>query len=126
MNTDNMNIWAFAQVPEEVRPQLHQAVQNGKSRFGCWGTRDLRKNWNGELKFLLSIKPGDWIVHVNLPSWGLSVAVIASGVYEYDEGIRCKWGNDFCHYIPVDPKTIVPFRRNDPNVLTSVNLRPRA
>jgi len=125
---ENTNIWAFAQIPDDdARAKVFAAIKNGKSRFGCWGTvEDLRLEWDGKLAFLLRIKDGDWIVHVNMPHWGRCVAVRAIGSYAHDAGITCAWGADFVHYIPVDPSTFIEFDRHDPNVLPTVNLQPRA
>ncbi|RYD32519.1 MAG: restriction endonuclease [Verrucomicrobiaceae bacterium] len=54
------------------------------------------------------------------------MAAKAIGPYEHDAGISCQWGVDFVHGIPVDPSTLVEFDRLDPNVIPTVNLRPRA
>ncbi len=47
------------------------------------------------------------------------------GEYQFDDGIPVEWGRDFNNYIPVDPASLLEFDRNDPNVLSSVNLAPR-
>ncbi len=131
MSTENRNIWAFARVPDSVVKQIYEGTKNGKSRFGWGDSGNLREHWDGELAFLLRIKPDDWIVHVNLPSYGRCVAVAVTGEYNFDEGIQCVFENDppcnnFNHYIPVDAKTLIEFDRSDPNVLSTVNLKPRA
>jgi restriction endonuclease Mrr len=60
-----------------------------------------------------------------MPSYGKCVAVKTVGEYAFDEGVQCSWGSDFNNFIPVDPKTIIEFKRNNPNILPSVNLAPR-
>ena len=128
MDNDNRTVWAFAQIPDpDARAKVFQEVQSGKSRFGCWSfTSDLREHRNGELDFLTRIKPGDWIVHVNLPHRGRCVAVEVSGSYNCDEGLPCAWDKDFKHYIEVNPSTLIEFDRRDQNILPTVNLNPRA
>lgn len=89
-----MTIWAFASIPNTARKALFDSIKNGKSRFG-WGCEDednLRVTPNTKLNFLLKIKQGDWIVHVNLPQWGKCVAVQVVEEYEYDAGLTCDWG----------------------------------
>ncbi len=125
---DSISVWAFAQVPEDARMQLYLSVKEGKSRFG-WSTEDnddLRTSWSGEQAFLLRIKSGDWIVHVNLPNRGECTAVRATGQYGFDEGLKCSWDVDYRHYIPVDAGTVITFERRSPNIVPTVNLRPRA
>lgn len=53
-------------------------------------TKSLREEWHDENTFLLEVREGDWIVHVNMPIYGRCVAVQASGEYGFDEGIECK------------------------------------
>jgi hypothetical protein len=121
-------VFAFAKIENEAaRKSVYQEIKNGKSRFGMWEQQgSLRKNWFGKNAFLLRIRKGDWIVHVNMPSYGNCVAVQALGEYDFDEGIACSWGNgkDFNNFIPVDASTFVEFNRNNPNILPSVNLSP--
>lgn len=118
-------VFAFAKVPNEVRQPIYNEIREGKSRFGMWDQEvSLREQVHGANGFLLGIKPGDWIVHVNLPTYGRCVAVQVTGDYGFNEGISCPWGHDFNNYLPVDPDTVVEFSRDDPNVLPSVNLRP--
>lgn len=105
-----MNVWAFAMVTDDDARQLvYESIKQGKSRFG-WSEdpeSDLRKNWDSKQGFLLSIKKDDWIVHVNMPQWGKCVAVRVVGEYGHDTGLKCEWGNDFRHYIPVDESSVV-------------------
>lgn len=120
-------VFAFAKIDDQdARLKVYEEIKNGKSRFGMWEQSDsLREKWFGKNVFLLRIKEGDWIVHVNMPSYGKCVAVKTVGEYGFDEGIKCSWGNDFNNFIPVAPQTIIEFNRNNPNILSSVNLAPR-
>lgn len=119
--------YAFAKIDDKIaREKVFEEIKNGKSRFGMWEqSASLREKWYGKNAFLLKVKEGDWIVHVNMPSYGKCVAVRTVEQYEFDEGIQCSWGRDFNNFIPVDPKTIIEFSRNNPNILPSVNLAPR-
>lgn len=123
-----MTIWAFAKIDDiNVRKAVYESIKNGKSRFG-WSSNDednLKKHWNGKHAFLLSIKPGDWIVHVNMPKWGMCVAAKVVGEYDFDDGVKCSWGNDFRNNIPIDVETIVEFNRRSVEILPTVNLNPR-
>lgn len=120
-------VFAFAKIDDQdARLKVYEEIKNGKSRFGMWEQSDsLRKKSFGKNAFLLRIKDGDWIVHVNMPSYGKCVAVRSTGEYGFDEGIKCSWGNDFNNFIPVDTQTIIEFDRNNPNILPTVNLAPR-
>lgn len=120
-------VFAFAKIDDQdARLKVYEEIKKGKSRFGMWEQSDsLRQKWFGKNAFLLRIKEGDWIVHVNMPSYGKCVAVKVLGEYGFDDGIKCSWGNDFNNFIPVDPHTITEFNRNNPNILPSVNLAPR-
>lgn len=120
-------VFAFAKIDEQdARLKVYKEIKNGKSRFGMWEqSGSLREKWFGKNAFLLKIKEGDWIVHVNMPSYGKCVAVKTVGEYGFDDGLKCSWGNDFNNFIPVDPHTAIEFNRNNPNILPSVNLVPR-
>ena len=107
-----MAIWAFKGPttadynPEEykqVTTFLVNSFNEGISRFG-WGytdkadlykldpksfsemDNDEKKCWD-KANFLLEIKPGDWIVHINLPYWGACLAgqVIEPYVFEEED-----------------------------------------
>ena len=128
-----MTIWAFNKAGnEKARELIYQSVKNGKSRFG-WSQEDkhnlkLKDNWSkwhSKQLFLLQIKKGDWIVHINTPVWGKCIAVQVISEYDFDNGFKCDWGQDFKHYFGVDVNTIVEFERRDINVLPTVNLNPR-
>ena len=120
-------VFAFAKIDDkDARLKVYKEIKKGKSRFGKWEQSDsLREKWFGKNAFLLRIKEGDWIVHVNMPSYGKCVAVKTVGDYGFDDGLKCSWGNDFNNYLPVDPQTIIEFNRNNSNILPTVNLAPR-
>jgi len=125
------SIWAFAGVSDPGEQLLiYESLKSGKSRFG-WSQEDQHNlrdergsEWHSKQSFLLRIKPGDWIVHVNCPHYGRCVAVKSAGEYEFDAGLQCEDRTDFRHAIPIDVESLIEFDRNDPNVLPSVNLRP--
>ena len=120
-------VFAFAKIDhQEARQKVYEEIKNGKSRFGMWEQSvSLKEKRFGKNALLLRVQDGDWIVHVNMPIYGKCVAVKAVGAYGFDKGVKCTWGDDFNNFIPVDPKTIIEFERNNPNILPSVNLTPR-
>ena len=129
-----MTIWAFNKIDgEKERNLLYQSIKSGISRFG-WSQEDkhnlkLKNNWtdwHSKQLFLLEVKPGDWIVHINTPKWGKCIAAQVLSEYGFDEGLQCSWGPDFRHCFKIDVTTIVEFDRRDPNVLPTVNLNPRS
>jgi restriction endonuclease Mrr len=120
-------VYAFAKIDNAVaRSKVYQEIKDGKSRFGMWNQEEsLRENWYGQNAFLLKIKKDDWIVHVNMPSYGKCVAVKVISDYGFDDGIDCEWGKDFNNYLEINKTSIIEFNRNNINVLPSVNLAPR-
>ena len=137
-----MTVWALkdpAEYPDYVA-YVKKSLDAGESRFG-WGylpTADLRtlskRPWH-ELtekekeclkrsRFLLDIHRGDWVVHINIPSYNLCTAAQVSGEYRFqlDEKV-----GDFGHCLPIDLSTTVVFLRNDPSIdpRVSQNLKPR-
>ena len=137
-----MTIWAFNSPSangfesesdrQTVLGQLADSVKCGKSRFG-WSTEEcdnLKESQNWERArlqlFLLEVKSGDWIVHINLPEWGRCLAVKVIDPYNFDNGIELLPGyRDFRHYFNVDVTSLLEFNRKDENVLPNVNLYPR-
>lgn len=120
-------IFAFAKIDDkDARLKVYNEIKNGKSRFGMWSQKESMrdKNYNKHA-ILLRIKKDDWIVHVNMPKYGKCVAVKTLSDYKFDIGIDCSWGKDFNNYFLVDKESIIEFDRNDPNILSSVNLAPR-
>ena len=127
-----VTVWAFGAANDVDRNLICDSINNdGISRFG-WSSEDennlkLEDNWSDEHSrqlFLLQIKQGDWIVHINTPEWGKCIAGIVASEYDFDEGIECAHGIDFRHRLSLDPDTVIEFERRDPNVLSSVNLCP--
>jgi hypothetical protein len=127
-----MKVWAFNKVPNaEERALVYESVKNGKSRFG-WSYKDehnlLGETWSdchSKQWFLLQIDVGDWIVHINTPSWGKCIAAKVTAKYAFDEGLKCPLGVDFRHVIEVDKNSVIEFDRRDENILPAVNLNPR-
>lgn len=120
-------VFAFAKIEDqEARLKVYDNIKNGKSRFGMFDQKkSLEDECYGKNSMLLTIKDGDWIVHINMPAYGKCVAVKAIGKYQFDDGIKCSWGNDFNNFIPVDSQSYIEFYRRDPNIIPSVNLAPR-
>ena len=122
-------IWAFNKPSDEYVDFVSNSVKEGVSRFGwSWfdgANLDLLKNkeWDDMNKdekevwsrsgFLLDIKEGDWIVHINVPQWGWCTAAKVVGRYYFDKENKDK---DFRHCIPVDKTSVIEFDRNDPNI----------
>ena len=128
-----MTVWAFNKVDEEVaRQSVYESVKAGKSRFG-WSQEDannllLKDNWtdcHSRQLFLLQVKVGDWIVHVNTPTYGNCVAAEVLSPYNFDDGLVNGEIRDFRHYFDININSIIEFNRRDPNILPSVNLFPR-
>lgn len=128
-----MTVWAFNGCNEnKEKGLLLGSLKAGKSRFG-WSQDEnhnlLIKNnwtdWHSRQLFLLEIKEDDWIVHINVPTWGRCVAAKVVSRYGFDEGLECSWGTDFRHFFSIDIESIIEFERRDPNVLPTVNLNPR-
>ena len=137
MSVNDVRVWAFNKpdTEEKVRRLLYESVKNGKSRFG-WSSEEhhnlkidrennWKNNWTKEHSrqlFLLRIKPGDWIVHIHMPSDGWCVAARVVSEYDFDEGINTSDGQDFRHVFQIDVGSIVEFERN--KVHSTVNLCP--
>ncbi len=131
-----MKVFAFNGVNESgVKKLVYESLKNGKSRFG-WSSKDeddLRKPWaksHSKQAFLLQIEIGDWIVHINTPSWGKCTAAQVTAKYNFDEGLQCNWGDgntspEFRHFLEIDTNSIIEFNRRDENILPAVNLNPR-
>ena len=130
-NEEKSPVWAFGGVEKEQKEPLYESIKSGKSRFG-WSYKDehnlLGDNWtpeHGKQQFLLKIKEGDWIVHINLPEWGKCVAVKVCSKYGFDKGFPCSWGTDFKHFFEIDTDSVIEFYRRDPRILPSVKLGNR-
>ena len=120
-------VFTFAKIDDkDARQKVYQEIKNGKSRFGMWEQKkSLKEKWFGKHAILLRIKKGDWIVHVNMPEYGKCVTVQTKVEYSFDDGVDCSWGKDFNNYFPIDKDSIIEFNRNNPNIISSVNLAPR-
>lgn len=140
MSVNDVKVWAFlapSGEDERMRP-VYEAVKNGKSRFGWSWAPECNLNsdpnrWpegNGKQLFLLDIRPGHWIVHINLPEYGKCIAAQVVSEYQFDEGIDFSVAypperRDFRHFFEIDVDSIVEFDRNDRCIHPEVNLRPR-
>ena len=141
MTINNQQIWAFLAPSGKdgaAKDLLYKSIkEDGKSRFG-WSMYDKNNlkgdewhEWDSGQRFLLEVKEGDWIVHINLPEWGECVAVEVVKPYDFDEGLNCSWREkeehrkDFRHYFEIDKETIIKFKRNNERIIPSVNLKPR-
>jgi hypothetical protein len=125
------------EILEKIQDFLVDSIKNGVSRFG-WSyisTADLtklqdkshqkmntdeKKCWI-KSKFLLKIKKGDWVVHVNLPRWGACLAGEVSEPYSFDQNDNNF--TDYCHLLKLDKNSIVEFKRNDDEVLPIISSR---
>lgn len=105
---------------------VRASLSEGEGRFG-WSyveTADLRQlrqriqeeGWdslsqeekNCYQSFLLDLQEGDYVVYVNLPSWGRCTVAKVTGSYQW------RFANpDFNHRFPVDPASVYEFDRND-------------
>lgn len=127
-----MKVWAFNKVDNsECRKKVYQSFKNGISRFG-WSQKDKHNlkgdkwsEWHSKQLFLLQIKKGDWIVHINTPSYGKCIAGQVKSDYKFDEGLDCWNAKDFRHSFEIEKNSIIEFNRNDKNILPTVNLKPR-
>ena len=122
-----MTIWAFNCTKNAKATELiYQSIKNGKSRFG-WSSKDEDNlkldNSFSKLYFLLQIKKGDWIIHINTPIFGKCTVAKVLSEYDFDKGLEFNWGIDFRHYFEIDADSIIEFDRNDPNVLPLISSR---
>lgn len=115
---------------EVVRKSLNEGI----SRFGWSECGDLRdyddlgrseseRTCFKQSRFLLNVKTGDWLVHINLPRWGTCIAARVTKPYEFDRK-GCIL-NDFEHLIGIAPNTIVEFDRNHPGLHEEISQRLR-
>lgn len=70
--------------------------------------------------FLLDFKAGDWVVYINMPSYGKCAVAKVAGPYQW----RYE-GDDFNHRFPVDPASVFVFDRNDAVVFPELRSRLR-
>ena len=125
-----MKIFALKAPPaaEQVK-KIDRSLQGGEGRFG-WSyveSADLRQlderieqnGWNSlnndekhcYQHFLLSICPNDYVVYVNLPSFGKCTVAKVTGCYEwrYED-------DDFNHRFAIDVSSLRVFDRDDARV----------
>lgn len=138
-----MAIWAFNEPDSTHRPFVINSLKEGISRFG-WSyidSADLRilepKPWAEMTKdeitiwkqshFLLNIKKDDWVVHINVPSWGLCTAGKVVEEYNFEE--EDTEVSDFRHFLKLDKSSIIQFDRNGktvhPEISRKLKLRGR-
>ena len=132
-----MAIYVFNKGNDEAVNFVSKSLKNdGISRFG-WSyhdnanLRDLEnkpwsemndreiETWN-KSKFLLNIKPGDWVVHINVPSWGLCTAAKVESDYFFGENNEI---SDFRHCLKIDKSSLVEFDRNAEEVHPYISAR---
>ena len=123
-----MTIWAFNQPAEKYIEFVSHSVRSGVSKFGWSWFDDADLNMLNDKKweemsdeerdvwsksgFLLDIVEDDWIVHINVPSWGRCTAAKVIKPYYFDSSSN----GDFRHCIVIDKDSVIEFDRNDPNV----------
>ena len=139
MENNNSTIWVFNKPSNEATDFVYKSIiEFGYNRFGWSYTHDCNlnelkdgdfKNFNSDQKeiwkktsFLLNIKPGDWIVNVNVPAYGKCIAseVEESYSFKMEHGNQLK---DFFHAIKIKKNSIIKFDRNDINVLPRISRR---
>ena len=122
---------------QETQQFLTNSIKNGISRFG-WSyideadlTKLQNKAWQemnekeqqcwAKANFLLGVKEGDWVVHINLPYWGACLSGQVSEPYSFEE-TENDFG-DYRHLLKLDKNSIVEFERNDDGVLPIISSR---
>ena len=122
-----MAIYAFGTPEQEAIPIIYESLtKNHISRF-LWSyfdncdlnrlknldwqkmSEDERNCWSHAHR-LLEFEPGDWIMHINVPSWGLVTAAKICSGYFYQNPLPYSL-NDGRHCFEVDE--VFTFDRND-------------
>lgn len=70
--------------------------------------------------FFADIKPGDWVVYINITGHGKCIAAQVSEGYSFEETNAI---GDFRHKVKIDLNSIIEFDRNDAAVLPNINRR---
>lgn len=116
--------------------RVYQSLKQGDGRFG-WSyveTADLallqqRVETHGFASlsadeadcyqsFLLRLKPGDYVVYINVPNWGRCTLAQVTSPYYWE------WrDDDFNHRFKVDPASVREFGRNEPFVRPALQAR---
>jgi hypothetical protein len=144
-----MTVWVFNTPQGEGKVDfVYASLQKGISRYG-WSyvnTADLHKMKNMEDEdwekldesaidcwnrghFLLGVEKGDWVIHVNVPEWGLCTAGKVIEAYKFDPkknkiGVGdYSDGGDFRHTLGIDIDTLITFNRNDENITPYISRR---
>jgi hypothetical protein len=79
--------------------------------------------------FLLDVEKGDWVVHVNVPEWGMCTAGKVIEKYKFDSknnkiGVDdYSDGGDFRHTLGIDVDTLITFDRNNENITPFISRR---
>lgn len=124
-----MAVYAFNKPADSQVEFVSESLKNGISRFG-WSyepNTDLRllkdmpysemdnnqKNVWSNSRFLLNVREGDWIVHINVPKYGICTAGKVLEPYSFEPETEI---NDFRHYFKLDSSSLIQFDRNDKNV----------
>lgn len=131
-----MAIWAYGGPGEDLAQFAYDSLQKGISRFFySWTDKaDLHvlssKSWQdmddeekahwSYGKFMLNIKPGDYVVHVNVPSWGLVTVGRVVSEYYYDKDMP-EGHRDGRQCLKVED--VMTFDRNDGRVHQLVSSR---
>ncbi|MBD2722200.1 restriction endonuclease [Hymenobacter armeniacus] len=135
-----MTVWALKNpTAQEHVAFVAASLKQGLSRFGwsyihrcdLWQLDELpwseldedQTDCYKKAHFLLAVKPGDWVVHINVPSYGLCTAAQVIGGYAFDSAPNEV--DDFRHTLKIELSTLLEFDRNDANVLPSISNRLR-
>jgi hypothetical protein len=141
-----MTVWVFNTPQGDGQVDfVYASLQKGISRYG-WSyvnTADLHKMENKDWEeldesetecwnrghFLLDVEKGDWVVHVNVPEWGMCTAGKVIEKYKFDSkknkiGVDdYSDGGDFRHTLGLDIDTLVTFDRNNENITPFISRR---
>lgn len=93
--------WSYAEPTADLRMLAARIEAGGAAALNdaeahCWQP------------YLLDMKPGDWLVYVNVPSYGRCTLAQVSGGYHW----RHPRDRDFNHQLAVDASTVQEFDRN--------------
>ncbi|MFW5871832.1 MAG: hypothetical protein ACOCUT_01875 [bacterium] len=130
-----MTVWAFNVPNKKNYDFVCESLKNGISRFG-WSyldSADLQKLVDKEdedcsddefeiwdkTNFLLNVKEGDWIIHINVPKKGFVTAGKVLSEYQFDQSRE----GDFRHYFELVRDSIISFDRNDSRIPPDLSRR---
>lgn len=121
----------------KFKRRIFESVKAGVARFG-WSASDdcnlerlqervesrgvgalrqgLRQVWR--CRFLLDVEPGDYLIYVNVPSYGECTLARVTKEYSF----KLEW-SDFNHRLGVDPESVRTFSRSDAVVPPSLARR---